>query len=248
MQFRTVIVEDETPSRERLKSLLLEIGDIELVGEAVDGPDGVKLINIAKPDLAFLDIQLPVFSSFEIIEKIQHHPYIIFITAYDEYAIKAFEANAVDYLLKPTSLERLKQAIHRVQERLPQNQQELLSIIKTAFQKPIYQQRFSVKVGTEILFIPVEEIYFFQAEDKYIFLHTFDKKYLIEETLKFLETFLNPDSFIRIHKSVIINTNQLQRIKRTLNGQYKVQINNQKKSSFEIGRTYLAVVRERLNF
>ena len=183
MPLRTVIVEDEAPSRERLKSMLLEFDDIELVGEAYDGPDGVKLIDKIKPDLAFLDIQLPVFTSIEILQKIKHHPLIIFITAYDEYAIKAFEVNAVDYLLKPTTRERLQEAIHRARQHHPKFQ-DILSVMEGILDKKRFSDRFTVKIGDEILLIPTEDILWFHAEDKYVFIHTYDQKYLIDETLK----------------------------------------------------------------
>ena len=209
--------------------------------------DGVKLIDSQKPDLAFLDIQLPVYTSFEILEKIKHHPHVIFITAYDEYAIKAFEANAVDYLLKPTSQERLIKAIERVQGRSPQNQ-DLLTAIQTILKKDQFRERITIKVGNDILFIPVNDIYWFHADDKYVFLHTFDHEYLLEDTLKNLETCLNPESFIRVHKSLIINTLKINRIKRNLTGQYQIQLNDSKKTNLGIGRTYLTDVRVRLNF
>jgi two-component system LytT family response regulator len=248
MPLRTIIIEDEAPARERLKSLVSEIGEIEIVGEAGDGPDGARLIDTLKPDLAFLDIQLPVFSGFEILEKIRHCPYVIFITAYDAYAIKAFEANAVDYLLKPTTPERLRNAVERVRQRNPQDMERLLSILKNTFQKPVYQERFSIKIGDEIRFIQAKDIDWFHAEDKYVFLHTAEDQYLLDTTLKTLEKTLDPQRFIRIHKSVIINCEKLNRIKRNFAGHYKVELNDPKKSTFEIGRIYLVKVRERLGF
>lgn len=247
MPLRTVIVEDEAPSLELLKSMLSEFDDIELVGEAHDGPDGVKLIDKVKPDLAFLDIQLPVFTSIEILQKIKHHPFIVFITAYDEYAIKAFEANAVDYLLKPTTKERLQEAIHRVQQRHLKFQ-DILSVMENIIDKKRFQDRFAVKIGDEILLIPAEDIFWFHAEDKYVFIHTYDQEYLIDETLKNLEEYLDPKQFIRIHKSVIINSKKINRIKRVLNGQYVVQLNDSRRSKFDIGRTFLSHIRERLQF
>jgi two-component system LytT family response regulator len=248
MPLKTVIIEDEAPARERLKSLLSAFEDIDLVGEASDGPDGVVLIDDLKPDLAFLDIQLPVFTGFEVLEKIRHHPLIVFITAFDDYAIKAFEANAVDYLLKPTTPERLREAIDRVLRRPPQALDMLLGALKSALQKPAYQERFPVKIGNEILFIPAEDVCWFHADDKYVFLHTAQEEYLLEISLKNLESRLNPESFIRIHKSVIINNKKMVRIKRDFSGRYKVQLNDLKQSAFEIGRTYLTMVRERLGF
>ena len=248
MPLRTVIVEDEAPSRERLKSLLEDIEDVDLVGEAEDGPDGVSLINTTKPDLALLDIQLPVFTSFELIERLTHMPHIIFITAYDEYAIKAFEANAVDYLLKPTTPERLVQAIERVKARAPQQTEVLIQKIQDALKKKNFRNRFTVRHGDEILLIPVEDVFWIHAEDKYLFLHTAHDNYLYEDTLKNLETCLDPDQFMRIHKSVIINLKKIHKIKRKLSGQYKVQMQDARFTAFEIGRTFLSNVRQKLDF
>jgi DNA-binding LytR/AlgR family response regulator len=247
MPLKTIIVEDETPSRERLKSLLTDYKEIELIGEAENGPDAVNLINTIKPDLVFLDIQLPVYTGFEVIQKIKFQPLIIFVTAFDEYAIKAFEANAVDYLLKPTTPQRLKEAIDRIYQRTSQKQ-DLLLAIKNIMGKNEYRKRFTVKNRDEILFIPVEDIYWFHAQDKYVFLHTVDKKYLIEETLRNLEDCLDPEYFIRIHKSIIVNLKKMGRIKRKLNGQYQVQLNDIEQLSFKIGRTYLPLVKKKLQF
>jgi len=247
MPLRTVIVEDEEPALARLKLLLSGFEDIELVGEAQNGPDGVKLIDTIKPDLAFLDIQLPVFTGFDLLQKVRHQPLVIFITAYDEYALKAFDANAIDYLLKPTSLERLQEAVSRVQRQSPKFH-EIMSIMEDVFEKKNFRRRFTVRIGDEILLVPSEAIFWFHADDKYVFIHTSEQKYLIDETLKRLEKYLDPKHFIRIHKSVIINIKEIKRIKRKLNGQYAVQLNDPDQSVFDIGRTYLPVVREKLEF
>jgi DNA-binding LytR/AlgR family response regulator len=248
MPFNVILVEDEAPARERMKSMLSAFDDINIVGEASDGPDGVRLIDDLKPDFIFLDIQLPVFTGFEVLKKIRHQPHVIFVTAYDEYAIKAFEADAVDYLLKPTTPERLREAIDRARQRGVRNLNTLLSTLQHALQKPVYQDRFPVRVANEILFIPVEDICWFHAEDKYVFLHTARDRYMLEDSLKNLETRLDPEFFIRIHKSVIINTGKLLRIKRDFAGRYSIQLADIKQSAFEIGRTYLAQVRDKLGF
>ncbi len=246
MPLRTVVIEDEVPSRERLKSLLVEISEIELIGEAENGSDGVRLIDTLRPDLAFLDIQLPEFTSFEILNRIRHQPAVIFITAYDAYAIRAFEANAVDYLLKPTSKERLLQAVERVRQRtLPQ--QDIHVILQSILRSRQFRRRFTVKVGSEILFVATEDIYWFHADDKYVFLHTAGDEFFLEETLKNLETSLDPEVFLRIHKSVIVHMGKIRRVKRTFLGQYQVQMNDAQRTVFEIGRTYLPKVKERLD-
>ncbi|MBN1781941.1 response regulator transcription factor [bacterium] len=247
MALRTIIVEDEAPSRERLKSLLEAIPEVELIGEAGDGPGGAELIDALKPDLVFLDVQLPVFTGFTLLQRIRHRPYVIFVTAYDAFAIRAFEANAVDYLLKPTSAERLREAVSRVRQRDPHTRQ-IMDVLQSVLNQNKYRQRFSVKIGEEVILIASEDIDYFRADDKYVFLHAMDKAYLIEETLKGLETCLDPARFIRIHKSVIINIESIVKIRRRITGQYQVLLKDTKNPAFDIGRTYLARVRERLEF
>ena len=248
MTVRTVIVEDEMPSLERLKTLLEDFSNIEIVGEAQDGPAAIQLIDELKPDLAFLDIRLPVFSSFEVLQRIKHKPMVIFITAYDEYALKAFEENAVDYLLKPTDSKRLAKSIDKVLKLHQSIDNNILNVIKSVVAKGKFHDRFSVKIGNEVLFILTEDIYWFQAEDGYIFLHTIDREYIYDATLKELEDALNPKQFIRIHKSHIIAIDKIEKMKKTLRGKFKIQLKDKNKSNFEIGRTYYSKVKEKLKF
>ena len=247
MRLRTILVEDEAPSLRRLKALLLEFGDIEIIAEAMDGPTALTLINTEKPDLAFLDIRLPGFSSFKLLEKLTYKPMVIFITAYDEYAIKAFEENAVDYLLKPTNRKRLSRAIEKVKQFNQVIDEKLLKILKSVVHEVKYQERFSVRKGDEIVFISGKDVFWFQADDKYVFLHTATLEFFYNSTLKDLEKILNPEKFIRIHKSIIVAIDKIQKLKRTFAGKYKIYMNDQKLSSFEIGGTYIKALKERLH-
>lgn len=247
MTLRTVIVEDELPSLNRLKELLENIDHIELVGCAQDGEEAVKLINETKPDLALLDIQLPVFTSFEVLNRLKHRPNIIFITAYDQYAIKAFEENAVDYLLKPTSADRLTKAIKRVDQN-KNNNLDLVSILKDALKDDSFSDRFSIKLGDQIIFVHEDEVLYFHAEDKYVFLNTENDKYIVDLTLKDLTLKLDPEKFLRTHKSYIIAIDKIKRIKRTFPGKYKIQLAGASNVTLEIGRTFLPDVRNRLEF
>ncbi len=247
MTLRTVIVEDELPSLNRLKELLENIDHIELVGCAQDGEEAVKLINTTKPDLALLDIQLPVFTSFEVLNRLKHRPNIIFITAYDQYAIKAFEENAVDYLLKPTSADRLTKAIKRVDQN-KNNNLDLVSILKNALKDESFSDRFSIKLGDQIIFVHEDEVLYFHAEDKYVFLNTENNKYILDLTLKDLTLKLDPEKFLRTHKSYIIAIDKIKRIKRTFPGKYKIQLAGASNVTLEIGRTFLPDVRNRLEF
>ena len=177
-----------------------------------------------------------------------HRPKIVFITAYDQYAIRAFEENAVDYLVKPTDPARLTEAIDRVRQLRTAIDDDMIQILRTAVHGNTWIERFSIRNGDEVLLIPANEVCWFHAEDKYVFLHTEDREYIYNATLKELETKLNPSEFIRINKSVIVSISRIQKLSRSFHGQYKVHLKDQQRSSFELGRTYTVPVRERLQF
>lgn len=248
MKIRTVIIEDERPAMERMKILLSNFPEIEIIGEAEDGLSAVKLISNLQPDLVFLDIRLPELSGFQVLEKVTNLPKVIFVTAYDEYAIKAFEANAIDYLLKPTSEERVRKAIDKVKSMNERIEPQLLSLLKGMIERNKYSQNFSVKVKDEILLIPVESVYWFHASDKYVFLKTFDAEYFLDLTLKKLDEMLDPEKFVRIHKSIIASATRISKIKKTFTGKYTVVMTDSKKTSLEIGRTYLPLLKEKFHF
>lgn len=247
MKLRTVIIEDELPSLNRLKALLENIEEIALVGCAQDGEKAIELIDKEKPDLAFLDVQLPVFTSFEVLKKLEYQPNIIFVTAYDQYAIKAFEENAVDYLLKPTSVERLRKAIGRVEKKQASGL-DLLAVLKSALKNESFLDRISIRIGDQIIFVQEDEIYFFHAEEKYVYLNTSNNKYIVDLTLRELTLKLDPEKFLRTHKSYIVSVNKIERIKRTFPGKYKIQLTGTSSVALEIGRTFLPEVRSRLEF
>jgi two-component system, LytTR family, response regulator len=248
MQIRTIIVEDEKPSLDRLKDLLEDFPEISVVGTAENGQAAIELINKIKPDLAFLDIHLPVCSSFEVLNRVEIIPQTIFITAFDQYAVEAFEKNAIDYLLKPTTKERLAQAIEKVKKTNFPIDENLLKILRSTVENKKTPKRFCVKQKSEILFIPVDDVYYFKAEDKYVFLNTFNKEYIYDSTLKELEKELNDRKFIRVHKSLIVSPDKIQKIKKQFSGKFSIILNDEKRSQLEIGRTYLQGVKEKLNF
>ena len=248
MLLKTILVEDEPHSRDRLASLLTPHRDVKIIGHAGSGPEAVELINKLAPDLVFLDVQLPGYTGIEVLQHIDHLPMIIFVTAYDEYAIRAFEENAIDYLLKPTTPERLAKALQRARERVLNMNETLIGKLSQSMQAAEYLQRFTIKVGDEILLIPVSDVDWIDASEKYVFIHTGGREYIVNETLKNLETLLSPDRFIRIHKSVIINTEKIRRIKHLYSNTYRVELTTGDKKGFEIGRTFLSNVRQRLNF
>lgn len=248
MKIRTVIIEDERPSLERMKKLLSKFDNIEIIGEAEDGQSAITMIDELKPDLALLDIQLPEFNSFEVLKQVNHHPLIVFVTAYDQYAIKAFEENAVDYILKPTSEERLSKAIQKVIQLNQSIDDNILRMLKNVVDRNDFLERFTVKIGDEILLIPVDDVYWFKAEDKYTFLNSYDKEYIYDSSLKQLEQVVDPDMFFRIHKNAIVNQNKIKKINKSFTGKYSVQMKDEKQTILEIGRTFLPDLRKKLHF
>ena len=246
MKVKTILVEDERHSLERLKSLLKNFSEIDIVGEALDGETAVSLIEEKQPDLVFLDIQLPVYNGFEVMERLSCRPQVIFVTSYNQYAIKAFEENAVDYILKPTSKERLEKSIRRIREGNAPDQ-GLIDLLKNRI-FPEYQSRFAVKLKDEIIIIPAEEVFYFKAQDRYVFLGTNDTEFIYDATLKQLEESLDPDRFVRIGKSTIVAIDKIDKLSKWFFGEYNLTLKDNKKTVFKVGRTYLPRIREKLKF
>lgn len=216
-KLRAIIVEDEAPARELLKAYLQRYDEIELICECADGFSGVKAINENKPDLVFLDIEMPKLTGFELIELIDEMPQVIFTTAYNQYAIKAFELSAVDYLMKPFSRERFNEAIQKVFSRISQKEENTENIQKLT-QKVREEsgtiERIFVKTGSKIDVVSIADIIHFSADDDYVEIITAEKKYLKKETMNYLEKNLPEDVFIRVHRSSIINTNFIEKLER----------------------------------
>ncbi len=216
MKIHTVIIEDEDPARDILKIYLKKHENIELVGEYSDGFEGIKGINELKPDLLFLNIQLPKLTGFEILELVDNMPVIIFTTAYDQFALKAFEMNATDYLLKPFSADRFDAAIQKAFDKLKNENSELPAInglMKSVDESAEIINRIVVKTGNKIKVIPVEKIIYIEAQDDYVMIYAEDSKHLKEKTMKYFEVHLDPSQFIRVHRSYIVNVsfiNQLE--------------------------------------
>ena len=205
-----IIVEDEKLARDLIKDYLSEHKDIRLLGEYEDGFSGLKAINEMKPDLVFLDIQMPKLSGFEMLEVLDHHPVIIFTTAFDQYAIKAFEYNAVDYLLKPFSRERFSDAVNKSREKISSGDREgAKKIVEHMDAKEEAIQRVVVKSRSKIHVIPVDDIRYVEAQDDYVMIYTRDHKYLKQKTMKYFENHLPPADFVRIHRSYIARLSEI---------------------------------------
>jgi len=214
-KIRTVIIEDETPAREILIHYLKDFEDIEIIGECPDGFTGLKTISDLKPDLVFLDIQMPKLTGFEMLEVLEERPEIIFTTAYDQFAIKAFELNAIDYLLKPFPKERLREAVKKVIEKIgaakPQNKPEEKLLAKRPDSISTLN-RVVVRKGNAINLIPVDQIKYIEAQDDYVMIYHSAGKALKQQTMKFYEDNLPGKDFVRIHRSYIVKVSDINRI------------------------------------
>lgn len=200
-----VIIDDEKLARDLIESYLQRHDDIELIGTCSNGFEGLKVINEKKPDLIFLDIKMPKISGFELLELLDDPPVIIFSTAYDEFAIKAFDLNAVDYLLKPYSQDRFDGALLKAKGRVRTGELQAPKIQKTLNEtQPATLDRIVVKTGNKIHIVTASKIDFIEAMDDYVRIHTEEGKYVKQQTMKFLEAHLDQDNFVRIHRSYIL--------------------------------------------
>ena len=207
---KVIIIDDEPLARGIVKEYLKPYSDAALVAECNDGFGGIKAIQQYQPDLIFLDIQMPKINGFEMLELIETPPAVIFTTAFDEFAIKAFESNAVDYLLKPFSKERFDKAIQKYLQHTdtPLSQ----PVVETAAQSPVQQNRVVVKDGNKIKIIPVNKIHYLEAADDYVKIITEDGTFLKKRTMSFFEESLSRFHFVRVHRSYIANTQLITRI------------------------------------
>ena len=214
---RAVIVDDEELARQLLRHYLLEAGGIEVIAECANGFEAVKTIAERKPDLVFLDVQMPKLDGFEVLELIDPAIAVIFVTAYDQYAMRAFDANAVDYLLKPFAPDRFRKAIERVRQRLgnpnPPAAKISASDLSAAARPPEQKlERMVVKDGTKVHIIPIDKLDYVEAQDDYVALRSEKKNYLKQQTISSVETQLDPKRFVRIHRSYIVNLERIARI------------------------------------
>lgn len=248
---RAIIVEDEQPAVDRLLELLREVPDIEVVETVGSGKQAAEAIDRLKPDLLFLDVHLSDISGIDVLHLISHRPMVIFTTAYDAYALKAFEVGAVDYLLKPFSRERLQEALRRVRERLESGEvaarqiQQLLHHWRP--QEP-YLRRIPAKVGGRIYILNDDDIVYFSTEDKVVFAHLVDKKYIINYTLEELQARLDPEKFFRIHRSTIVNLNYVKAIEAWFGGGYKMTVRDKQGSELIISRSAGRQLRQKLGW
>ena len=225
MKLKAIIADDEALAREGLRLLLAEDPDVEIVEECSNGRETIAAIKEHQADVLFLDIQMPGKDGFEVIHQvgITRMPVVVFITAHNEYAVKAFQVEALDYLTKPVETERLQNTLRRVKERLashsaPITQEQLKTVFAALSSGPVAQvahpQRILVPNGTKDVFVAVDEIEWIEADSYYACLHVGPKRYLIRETIKQLASTLDPKKFVRVHRSAIVNINSVREILR----------------------------------
>jgi two-component system, LytTR family, response regulator len=213
-KIRAVIVDDEDLARQILHEYLHAEDDVEVVAECSNGLDAVKSVAEHKPDLLFLDVQMPKLDGFEVLELIGNELAVVFVTAYDQYAMKAFDAAAVDYLLKPFDAERFRTALQRVRRRLGERvRTPSPSELKNAALPPgQHSQRIVIKDGPRVHIIPVAQLDYAEAQDDYVALHSGGKTYLKQQTISSLEASLDPACFVRVHRSFLVNLERVSKI------------------------------------
>jgi len=214
-KIRVVIIDDETPGRELIKHYLKEVDSVEVIAECSDGFSGLKTISLMKPDLVFLDIQMPRLTGIELVEVLTEKPEIIFTTAYDQFAIRAFELNAVDYLMKPFEKRRFLEAVKKAIGKIRSSSGEKEPASQILAKKPENSapvNRIVVRKGNAINIIPVDEIRYVESQDDYVMIHHASGKALKQQTMKFYEENLPKTDFARIHRAYIVNVKEIKQI------------------------------------
>jgi two-component system LytT family response regulator len=250
-RIRVLVADDEPLARERLRTLLAREDGLEIVAECPNGTDAIESIGKLQPDLVFLDVQMPGATGFEVIEAVgpMRMPLVIFVTAFDHYALRAFDVHALDYLLKPFDRERFQQALGRARQQLERRQNgdlerrllELVQDLKPAAQR---LERFVVKSGGRVFFVRAEEIDWIEAAGNYVKLHVGADAHLFRETMNTLESRLDSDVFFRIHRSHIVNIERVKELQPWFNGEYVVFLRNG--ARLTLSRGYREKLQERI--
>jgi two-component system, LytTR family, response regulator len=228
-RLKLLIVDDEPLARERIREMLRADPQIEVIGDCSNGDDAIRAVRASRPDLLLLDIQMPGTDGFGVLEALEPDeiPCVIFITAYDQYAVKAFEVYALDYLLKPFDRERFTKAIERAKQHVLKERTEslndrVLAVLNEIKNKPEYLERLVIRTNGHIFFIKTEEIDWLEAEGNYVRLHSGKESYLLRDAISSLENQLDPKKFLRIHRSAIVNINRIQELQPWFHGEYRV--------------------------
>jgi len=251
---RTLVVDDEKLARERLLSFLEKMDDVEVVGQAANGVEAVQRIQQDRPDLVFLDVQMPGMDGFEVIQSLPSpRPHVVFATAYDEYAIRAFDVAAADYLLKPFSRVRVESAVDRVRARLKgggrgPDLEAVIRHITDATQQKRFVTQVTVHAGRRILLLPVDEVFWFGVEHRLVYAHNSERGYMTNYTLRELEDRLDPEVFFRAHKASLVNLRHVKEIVPWFGGRFKLLMRDDEGSEVAVSRSQARVLRDRLRW
>lgn len=252
MSIRTLIVDDEPLARERIRLLLAAEPDLEVLGECASGPEAIEAIQARRPDLVFLDIQMPEVSGFDVLRALAPDawPLVIFVTAHDRHAIEAFEIRALDYLLKPFKRDRFRLALARAREHLESRavaglNARLRELLESPPPDPAYLSRLAVKTGERTLFVKIEDIDFLESAANYVVLHTARENHVVRETLTHLESRLSPKRFLRISRSTLVNLDRVRELQPLSPGEHVLVLADGRKLTVTRG---LREVQERLQF
>lgn len=251
MNYKVYIVEDEKPARERLEKFIGKYPQLELVGFSESGNKAAIEIDSKSPDLIFLDIQLTDITGIDVLHLISSKPQVIFTTAYNDYAIQAFDLQAIDYLLKPFSEERFKIAVDKALIQMSSEKDNIIQfkqLLNDWNPQTDYLTRIPSKIGDKIYIINDDEIVYITSEDKLVFAYLFETKYLINYTLEQLQSRLNPDKFFRIHRSTIVNMDYVKTIETWFAGGYRMIVKDKNKTELTISRSAGKLLRQKLGW
>lgn len=246
-EFRTLVIDDERLAREELKSVLSEIHEIDVIGEAQNGDEALKLIKSEAPDLIFLDINMPEMNGFEMLKKLDEIPKVIFVTAYDEYALKAFEVNALDYLLKPIDTERLEEAIEKLKK---ESDEEFESTLNPKFDRSSrtlsVEDRVFIKDGEKCYFVQLADVRMLESDGNYVKVYFDKNRPLILRSLNSFEEKLDPEHFFRANRKFIVNINWIEKVENWFNGGLQVELRSGDK--IEVSRRQAIRFKELFSF
>ncbi len=249
---RTLVADDEALARDRLTGFLQHIEGVRVVGQATNGLEALELIETLQPDLVFLDVQMPGMDGFEVLKTLRRPaPAVVFATAYDEYAIRAFEVEAVDYLLKPFDRARVEEAVARVRARRANGAAapDLEALLrKLEERRSVWLQQVPVYAGKRILILPVEDVLWFGVEYRLVYAHTRDRPYMTNYTLRELEDRLDPAVFFRAHKSSLVNLRHVKEIVPWFGGRYKLVMRDEASSEVALSRAQARALRARIRW
>jgi two-component system LytT family response regulator len=232
MPIRALIVDDEPLARTGVRQLVEPLDDVTIVGEAADGPEAVQQIEEQAPDLVFLDVQMPEMNGLEVVREVgvENMPLTIFVTAYDQYALDAFEAHALDYLLKPIEEERFEEALERARQQLRQQEADTLSdqlrgvLREYAEEETEGIERFTIRSRNRIYFVDADDVQWIESEGDYVALHDGEDTHLVRKTMKELEQQLDPNRFLRVHRSYIVNADYIEELRPLDHGTYQLRM------------------------